>query len=85
VWSGRVYGALAKAVQEFCGSLKSNGGAAPFCARLFDFSSLNRLIGTQWMLARGKQYEAGFGAQDQQSRERSAEPPHVPSHVNLLQ
>jgi hypothetical protein len=39
--------------------LKSNGTAAPLRARLFDFSELNKLIGTQEMLARGKQYEAG--------------------------
>jgi hypothetical protein len=50
---------VAKAAQEFYGSLKSNGTSAPLRARLFDFNALNKLIGTQKMLARGKQYEAG--------------------------
>jgi hypothetical protein len=51
--------ALAKAEREFYGSLNSNGTAAPFRARLFDCNALNKLIGTQEMLPRGTQYEAG--------------------------
>jgi hypothetical protein len=51
--------ALAKAAQESYGSLKFNGTTAPFRAHLFDFDALNNLIGTQEMLARGRQYEAG--------------------------
>ena len=47
---------LAKAAEEFYGSLKSHGTTAPFRARMFDFDALNELIGTPEMLERGKQY-----------------------------
>jgi 2-methylisocitrate lyase-like PEP mutase family enzyme len=57
IFPGGVVRALAKAAEEFYGSLKSNGTTTPFRARMFDFDALNNLIGTPEMLARGKQYE----------------------------
>jgi 2-methylisocitrate lyase-like PEP mutase family enzyme len=58
IFPGGIVRALAKAAEEFYGSLKSNGTTAPFRARMFDFDALNELIGTSEMLARGKRYEA---------------------------
>jgi 2-methylisocitrate lyase-like PEP mutase family enzyme len=58
IFPGAIVRALAKAAQEFYGSLRSNGTTAPFRRRMFDFDALNDLIGTPEMLARGKQYEA---------------------------
>jgi len=49
---------LAKAAEEFYGSLKTHGSTEPFRPRMFDFDALNRLIGTPETLARGKRYEA---------------------------
>ena len=54
--------ALAKAAEEFYGSLKANGSTEPFRSRMFDFDALNGLIGTPEMLARGKRYEAAADA-----------------------
>lgn len=61
IFPGAIVRALAKAAQEFYGSLRSNGTTAPFRACMFDFDALNDLIGTPEMLARGKQYEAASG------------------------
>jgi 2-methylisocitrate lyase-like PEP mutase family enzyme len=58
IFPGAIVRALAKAAQEFYGSLRANGTTAPFRARMFDFEALNALIGTPEMLARGKRYEA---------------------------
>jgi len=58
IFPGAIVRALAKAAEEFYGSLKANGSTEPFRQRMFDFDALNRLIGTPDMLARGKRYEA---------------------------
>jgi len=58
IFPGAIVRVLAKAAEEFYGSLKVNGSTEPFRARMFDFDALNRLIGTPEMLARGKRYEA---------------------------
>lgn len=57
IFPGAIVRALAKAAEEFYGSLKTHGSTDPFRQRMFDFDALNRLIGTPDMLARGKQYE----------------------------
>jgi 2-methylisocitrate lyase-like PEP mutase family enzyme len=58
IFPGAIVRALAKAAEEFYGSLKANGSTEPFRQRMFDFDALNRLIGTPAMLDRGKHYEA---------------------------
>ncbi len=58
IFPGAIVRALAKAAEEFYGSLKAHGSTEPFRPRMFDFDVLNRLIGTPDMLARGKRYEA---------------------------
>jgi 2-methylisocitrate lyase-like PEP mutase family enzyme len=57
IFPGAIVRTLAKAAEEFYGSLKAHGTTEPFRARMFDFDDLNRLIGTPEMLARGKGYE----------------------------
>ncbi len=58
IFPGAVVRALAKAAEEFYGSLKSHGTTDPFRARMFDFDALNALIGTPDMIALGQQYDA---------------------------
>jgi 2-methylisocitrate lyase-like PEP mutase family enzyme len=58
IFPGGIVRALAKAAEEFYGSLKANGTTDPFRARMFDFTALNDVIGTSDMIARGKRYEA---------------------------
>ncbi len=58
IFPGAIVRFLAKAAEEFYGSLKSNGDTTAFRSRMFDFDALNELIGTTEMLARGKQFEA---------------------------
>ena len=69
IFPGAIVRALAKAAQEFYGSLRANGTTAPFRARMFDFDALNELIGTPEMLARGKQYETPVGSEGRRSGE----------------
>ena len=56
IFPGGIVRALAKAAQEFYGSLKQHGSTEPFRPRMFDFDALNGLIGTPDMLARGRRY-----------------------------
>ena len=58
IFPGAIVRALAKAAEEFYGSLKAHGSTEPFRPRMFDFDALNRLIGTPEMLARGQHYDA---------------------------
>jgi len=59
IFPGAIVRALAKAAEEFYGSLKTNGSTELFRPRMFDFEALNKLIGTPDMLARGKRYAPG--------------------------
>jgi 2-methylisocitrate lyase-like PEP mutase family enzyme len=58
IFPGGIVRALAKAAEEFYGSLKANGSTDRFRSRMFDFDALNRLIGTPEMLELGKHYAA---------------------------
>ena len=49
--------ALAHALQQYFGGLKANGTTAPFRDRMLDFAGINRLLGTDDFLARGKAYD----------------------------
>jgi hypothetical protein len=57
--------ALARTAQEYYRSLLSHGTNEPFRDRMFDFTALNRLIGTPEMLALGERYES-FDREDGQ-------------------
>lgn len=56
IFPGGIVRALAKAAEEFYGTLKAHGTTDPFRARMFDFVALNDLIGTPEALERGKRY-----------------------------
>ncbi len=58
IFPGGIVRALAKAAGDFYGTLAAHGSTEPFRARMHDFESLNRLLGTPDMLALGKRYEA---------------------------
>jgi 2-methylisocitrate lyase-like PEP mutase family enzyme len=58
IFPGAVLRTLAKAAEEFYGSLRTHGTTEPFRDRMFDFDGLNRLIGTPEMLERGDRYAA---------------------------
>lgn len=58
IFPGGIVRALAKAAGDFYASLAAHGSTEPFRARMHDFESLNRILGTPEMLARGKRYEA---------------------------
>lgn len=64
IFPGAIVRTLARAAEEFYGSLKTHGTTEPFRARMFDFDGLNRLIGTPEMLARGQRYEGGESTPD---------------------
>jgi 2-methylisocitrate lyase-like PEP mutase family enzyme len=57
IFPGGIVRALARAAQEYYGSLRQHGTNEPFRARMFDFAALNRLVGTPDMLALGERYE----------------------------
>ncbi len=58
IFPGAIVRALAKAAEEFYGSLKAAGSTDAFRPRMFDFDAINRLIGTPETLARGRDYAA---------------------------
>ncbi len=64
IFPGAIVRTLARAAEEFYGSLKTHGTTEPFRARMFDFDGLNRLIGTPEMLARGQRYEGDESTPD---------------------
>lgn len=69
IFPGAIVRTLAKAAEEFYGSLRTHGSTDPFRARMFDFEALNRLLGTPDMLARGKAYESNeFTADSKKAR-----------------
>jgi 2-methylisocitrate lyase-like PEP mutase family enzyme len=57
IFPGGTVRALAFALQEYFGSLQANGTTAPFRDRMLDFAGINRLLGTDDFLARGKAYD----------------------------
>ncbi len=61
IFPGGIVRALAKTAQDYYASLHANGSNRPFADRMFDFGGLNRVIGTEAMLAEGAKWEAGDG------------------------
>ena len=57
IFPGGIVRALAKNAADYYGSLAQHGSTEPFRARMHDFESLNAVIGTPEMLARGKRYD----------------------------
>ncbi len=59
IFPGGIVRALAKNAADYYASLAQHGSTEPFRSRMHDFNSLNAVIGTPEMLARGKNYEGG--------------------------
>lgn len=58
IFPGGIVRALARNAADYYASLAQHGSTEPFRARMHDFESLNAVIGTPEMLARGKRYDA---------------------------
>jgi len=57
IFPGGIVRAIAKAAQDFYGSLKRDGTTDAYRDRMFDFAGINVLLGTSAILERGKTYE----------------------------
>jgi len=57
IFPGGIVRALAHAAQDYYGSLRQHGSNAAFATRMFDFDGLNRVIGTDAMLAEGRRFD----------------------------
>ncbi|MEM0947140.1 MAG: isocitrate lyase/phosphoenolpyruvate mutase family protein [Pseudomonadota bacterium] len=59
IFPGGIVRALARSAGDYYDSLRANGSNRPFADRMFDFDGLNRLLGTDDMLAQGRRYGEG--------------------------
>ena len=59
IFPGGIVRALARAAQEYYQSLHRHRSTAPFRERMFDFDTLNALIGTPETLEAGQRYASG--------------------------
>ncbi|MCZ7676235.1 MAG: isocitrate lyase/phosphoenolpyruvate mutase family protein [Roseovarius sp.] len=59
IFPGGIVRALARTAQDYYASLHAHGTNRPFADRMFDFSGLNGVIGTETLLAEGRAYEEG--------------------------
>lgn len=59
IFPGGLARAFAHMARDYFASLAAHGTTAPFMERMVDFAELNRLLGTEAILARGKRYEEG--------------------------
>jgi 2-methylisocitrate lyase-like PEP mutase family enzyme len=57
IFPGGVVRALAKSAQDYYASLHANGSNMPFSDRMFNFDGLNDVIGTETLLAKGRDYD----------------------------
>lgn len=57
IFPGGVVRAVARTAQAYYQSLRDHGSNRPFADRMFDFTGLNEVIGTQEMLAKGAEYD----------------------------
>ena len=57
IFPGGIVRAIAKAAQDFYALLHRDGTTDAYRDRMFDFSGINALLGTDALLARGKTYE----------------------------
>ena len=57
IFPGGTVRTLAFALQDYFASLKATGTTEPWRGRMLDFAGINRLIGTDGFLARGKRYD----------------------------
>jgi len=62
IFPGGIVRALARTANEFYASLAANGTTEPFSNRMYDFTTLNDVIGTSELIELGKKYEAAAPA-----------------------
>jgi len=58
IFPGAIVRALARTASDFYASLAAHGTSEPFLDRMYDFTDLNKLIGTPETIALGKKYES---------------------------
>ena len=58
IFPGGAARAMAHAMKGYYASLQAHGSTAPWRDRMLDFDGLNRLIGTDELLAQGRRYDA---------------------------
>jgi 2-methylisocitrate lyase-like PEP mutase family enzyme len=58
IFPGGLVRAFAHMAQEYFASLRQHGSTGPYQNRMLDFNTLNALIGTPELLARGARYDA---------------------------
>ena len=75
IFPGGAVRALAHALEAYYASLVTHGTTAPFRARMLDFAGINRIIGTDEMLAHGRAYDAPSMEAALGAAERSPEGP----------
>lgn len=61
IFPGGTVRAVALTLQEYYATLKQHGTTKPFQNRMHDFTGLNRMLGTEAILAKGRSYEEGGG------------------------
>lgn len=59
IFPGGIVRALAKTAEAYYASLHAHGTTVPFADRMHDFDGLNRIVGTEAMLAGARRYEDG--------------------------
>jgi 2-methylisocitrate lyase-like PEP mutase family enzyme len=59
IFPGGTVRALAFALREYLASLARHGTTDPYRSRMLDFTTINKLLGTAEIQARGKRYDAG--------------------------
>lgn len=59
IFPGGIVRALARTAQDYYASLRKTGSNRAFSDRMFDFSGLNEVLGTDAMLDQGKRFEDG--------------------------
>jgi 2-methylisocitrate lyase-like PEP mutase family enzyme len=57
IFPGGTVRSVAQGMQEYFASLLAHQSTGPWRARMMDFDGLNRVIGTEQLLAEGKRYE----------------------------
>ena len=57
LFPGGIVRALARTAQDYYANLLANGSNKAFADRMFDFDGLNKILGTQQTLERGKRYD----------------------------
>jgi 2-methylisocitrate lyase-like PEP mutase family enzyme len=58
IFPGGIVRAVARVTSEFYASLAEHGTSEPFRDRMYDFVTLNNVIGTPQLIALGRDYEA---------------------------